>query len=210
MNCLFGGTFDPVHLGHVHGALRVCDALDLSEIRLVLSAYPAHRDPTGASVDQRWQMLCLACAADSRLVADDCEVRRDRPSFTVDTLEGVRAETGDRRLLWVIGSDAFADLPVWYRWQDVLKLCSLVVLARPGHDADYPGILKQLVQQHRVSSLSATEQGEIFFLGEDMQPASASEIRRELSLGHDMAHLLNPQVAAYISRHGLYGVARGG
>lgn len=210
MICLFGGTFDPVHLGHVHGAISVCDSLGLNEIRLVLSARPSHRDPTAASLAHRWRMLCLACEVDARLVADDREVHRDRPSFTVETLTDVRIAAGDAPVVWVIGSDALVDLPSWYRWREVLELCNLVVLERPGFEADYPREVRQLVQDRASVSPPARPSGQIFFLPDEMQRVSASDIRRELSLGHDAGHLLNPQVATYISQQGLYGVTRDG
>jgi len=207
--CLFGGTFDPVHLGHVQGALGVCDALGLGEIRLVLSARPSHRDPAAASMEDRWHMLCLACEADSRLLADDCEMHRERPSFTVETLVQFRPVAGAEPLLWVIGSDALADLPSWYRWREVLELCNLIVLQRPGHDA-YPAAVRQLLR-HRTSDAPPTETcGQIFFLPETMPGISATEIRRNLGLGRAVGHLLNPQVAAYINQQGIYGVTREG
>ena len=82
MICLFGGTFDPIHLGHMHAALTVCEALSLDQVHMVLSAQPAHRDPTGATSQQRWQMLELACESQPQLVADDREMRRSGPSYT--------------------------------------------------------------------------------------------------------------------------------
>ena len=207
MICLFGGTFDPVHLGHIHAAVAVCDALSLDEIRMVLSARPSHRDPTAASLAHRWQMLCIACEVDARLVADDCEVRRDRPSFTVETLGEVRAEAGARPLLWVIGSDALADLTSWYRWREVLELCNLVVLQRPGHDARYPDRVQDLLRRCVSDTPPVDASGQIYFLEQEMRQISASAVRDALSQGQEVGHLLNPQVAAYINEHGLYGVA---
>ena len=209
MICLFGGTFDPVHVGHVHAAIAVCDALALPRIQLVLSARPSHRNPTAASVADRWHMLCLACEVDARLVANDCEVNRQRPSYTVETLSEFRAEAGDVALQWVIGSDALADLAAWYRWREVLELCNLVVLQRPGH-ADYPVAVQQLLERCATDVPPRERNGQIFFLPDAMPGVSASEVRRKLGLGQDVGHLLNPQVATYITQQGLYGVAREG
>jgi len=207
--CLFGGTFDPVHVGHIHGAVAVCDALALNCIHLVLSARPSHRDPTSASVADRWHMLCLACEVDPRLVADDCEVRRQRPSYTVETLSEFRAQSPDEPVHWVIGSDAFADIASWYRWREVLELCNLVVLQRPGH-ADYPPQVQQLIERCASDVPPRSRNGRVFFLPDAMPGVSASDIRRKLRLGADASHLLNPQVAAYITQQGLYGVTREG
>ncbi len=212
MTCLFGGTFDPVHLGHTHAAAAVCDALGLSEIRLVLSARPSHREPTGASLPQRWEMLCLACEEDVRFVADDREVRRAGPSYTVETLRAARAADADGPLFWVIGSDALVELPSWYRWREVLQLCTLIVLRRPGFDAVYPPAVARLLEGRASADEPSLPRGQIYFVAGEMRQVSASDIRRALGSGGPeaarAAHLLNPQVATYITQHGLYGAPR--
>lgn len=187
----------------------MCDALALSHIHLVLSARPSHRDPTSASVTDRWHMLSLACEVDARLAADDCEVRRQRPSYTVETLTEFRAQSRHGALHWVIGSDAFADITSWYRWREVLELCNLVVLQRPGH-AHYPPEVQQLIERCASDVPPRARNGRVFFLPDAMPGVSASDIRRKLSLGQDVGHLLNPQVATYITQQGLYGVTREG
>jgi len=206
--CLFGGTFDPVHRGHIHGAIAVCDALKLNEIHMVLSARPWHREAPVASAQHRWQMLCLACADDPRLLADDRELARDAPSYSVDTLAEVRAEVGDAGIVWVLGSDAFADLPSWHRWTEVLQLANLVVLQRPGERFRPSGALAGVCAKHRVDGPPDAAFGQIMFLQEEMQAISASQVRAALAAGRPVAHLLPDRVATYISRHGLYGVLR--
>lgn len=208
MICLFGGTFDPVHRGHIHGATTVCEALDLPEVRMVLSARPWHRNAPAASARHRWQMLCLACAVDPRLVPDDRELTRDAPSYTVDTLAEVRAEVADAGIIWVLGSDAFADLPTWHRWTEVLQLTNLVILQRPGECPRWTDALTRLCAAHRVDHPPDAAFGQIMFLESEMQAISASQIRAALAAGRPVAHLLPDQVATYISRHGLYGVVR--
>ena len=128
MICLFGGTFDPIHRGHLLAAERVCDALELAEILLVLSARPSHKESTGASLEDRWRMLELACRDHPRLKPDDREMRRRRPSYTVETLQELAEEFPGTSLTWVLGSDAYALLPSWYEWRRVLELANLVVL----------------------------------------------------------------------------------
>ena len=212
MICLFGGTFDPVHCGHIHGAIAVCDALQLAEIRMVLSARPGHREPPGAPATDRWQMLRLACAEDSRLIADDRELNRDAPSHTVETLAALRGQTGDSILVWVLGSDAFADLPSWHRWTEVLEFANLVILQRPGQTlAPEGGLSAQLeavCARHRVDHPPDRACGQIMFLQDEMQSISASEVRAALATSQTAAHLLPDRVATYISRHGLYGDLR--
>ncbi|MDH3640843.1 MAG: nicotinate-nucleotide adenylyltransferase [Gammaproteobacteria bacterium] len=212
MICLFGGTFDPVHRGHIHGALTVCDVLELSQLRMVLSARPGHRQQPAADAGHRWRMLSLACDADDRLIADDRELQRDAPSYTVDTLVELRREAGNAPLGWVLGSDAFADLPSWHRWTEVLELTNLVILQRPGQDAgaamEFGPVLAELCERHRVDHAPTTACGQIVFLEDEMPAISASEVRAGLAAGRSVDHLLPEGVATYITRHGLYGVLR--
>lgn len=205
MIALFGGTFDPVHRGHLHGAVTVCEALGLASIAMVLSARPGHRASPGASAEDRWAMLCLACADDERLVPDDRELRRARPSYTVETLHEVREEIGEEGLIWVLGSDAFAELTSWHRWREVLELANLVVLERPGAPARLEAPLDEISSRHRVEEALDAPYGQILFLKAPMQEVSASEIRAEIASGRPVGHLLPERVATYISRHGLYG-----
>ena len=205
MICLFGGTFDPVHNGHLHAAETVVAALGVDEIRLVLSARPSHKDRTGASLEHRWAMLQLACADRPQLVPDDREIRRQRPSYTVETLEAVRAEAPDEDLAWVIGSDAFALLETWYRWQEVLELANLIVLRRPG---EFPAMSERMTaytEAHLVDSLAGCHKGGIFMLEDAMQEVSAQSVRAELAAGRDVAHLIPQPVALYIRDNHLYG-----
>jgi len=203
--CLFGGTFDPIHNGHLHAAEAVRRALTLSEIRLVLSARPSHKDSTGAPLPDRWAMLRLACADRPGLVADDREMHRTRPSYTVETLEALRAEHPQERLCWVIGSDAFALLDSWHRWQEVLDLANLVVLRRPGAFPPMSERMRKFTADHQVQSLSDCHNGGIFMLDDVMQEISADQIRAEIAAGRAVGHLIPAPVALYIKEHHLYG-----
>ena len=208
MICLFGGTFDPVHRGHLHAALSVCEALGIDEIRLILSARPSHRKTPGATISQRWDMLCLACASDPRLRPDDREIRRARPSFTVDTLAELRAEHPREPLVWVIGSDAYALLPSWYQWQRVLELCHLLVLNRPGHALDLNDTMRRFTAAAMVTDplvLESQSHGRILVLERPMEQVSAEAIRAIIAAGGNADHLLPVAVATYIRTHSLYG-----
>lgn len=207
---LFGGTFDPVHLGHLHAAISVCDALALHRIHLLLAARPGHRDAPVAAVEHRWRMLQLACAADARLVPDDREIRRARrlarPSWTVETLEEIRGELPDEPLVWVIGSDAYRGLPTWHRWADVLDLTHLVVLRRPGAPLDLPGPLAALTAERRVRVLPKVPAGAVLVLDLPMRPISSTAVRAALAAGAPTGDLLPADVCTYINDHRLYGV----
>jgi nicotinate-nucleotide adenylyltransferase len=206
---LFGGTFDPVHLGHLHAATSVCDALGLRRIHLLLAARPGHRDAPVASVEHRWRMLQLACAADARLVPDDREIRRARrlarPSWTVETLEEIRGELPGEPLVWVIGSDAYRGLMTWHRWTEVLALTHLVVLRRPGAPLDLPEALAALTAERRVAALPDLPAGNVLVLDLPMRPVSSTAVRAALAAGAPTGDLLPADVSTYITDHHLYG-----
>ena len=204
MICLFGGTFDPVHNGHIHAAETVASVLGVREIRLVLSARPSHKDSTGASLAQRWHMLQLACAEHDAMIPDDREMLRPRPSYTVETLEAVRSEAPEEDLAWVIGSDAYALLETWYRWQEVLKLANLIVLRRPGQFPSMSERMTAYTAAHQVDSLADCHKGGILMLEDPMQEVSAQGIRAALAAGEDASHLIPPSVALYIRENQLY------
>lgn len=205
MICLFGGTFDPVHLGHLHAAERVRETLAVPEVRLLLSAHPSHKASTGASLEDRWAMLSAACAAHPGLVADNREARRNKPSYTVDTLLEFRAEHPGEALTWVMGSDAYALLPSWYRWEAVLELANLVVLARPGPFPALDAVMTELTARHRVDNLSGCHEGGILLVEDAMEEVSAADVRERVAAGAPVSHLLPAVVANYISSHHLYG-----
>lgn len=209
MIVLFGGTFDPVHNGHLHAARAVASALDSDEIRMVLSARPGHRTDPAAGVKDRWQMLKLACQTDDRLVPDDLEVRRRTPSYTVDTLRALRARHFRETLVWVLGNDQYTSLPSWCRWRDVLGLCNLLVLMRPGEPgepAEHKGELAKLTRDSLTDSTFTRIAGQVRRLETPMLDVSGTEIRAAVAAGKAVAHLLPEGVYTYIRSHGLYGV----
>ena len=133
---LLGGTFDPVHIGHLRSALEVADALALDELRMMPNARPPHRDTPQVSPQQRLEMVRLAVDGIAPLVVDDRELKRDKPSYTVDTLELMRAElAADDQLFLLLGWDAFCGLPSWHRWEELLQHCHILVLQRPALSA---------------------------------------------------------------------------
>lgn len=201
---LYGGTFDPVHNGHIHAALSVRKALDLPQVRMVLAARPGHRQAPVADVGHRWQMLQLACAEQSGLIADDSEIQRQGHSYTFDTLMAFKQQFPGETAAWILGQDAFATLADWYRWRDLLDLCNLVVVERPGDEREEPAEIVQLAQQHGVTELHDGRSGQIVRLVLPMQKVSATEIRHKIAAKGDFEHLLAGSVCTYIKRHNLY------
>lgn len=204
---LLGGTFDPIHFGHLRSAVEVREYLALDELRLIPNATPPHRGSPGASAQQRLEMVCLAAASDAGLLVDDCELQRDRPSYTVDTLASLRAELGPEVTLFLIlGWDAFSGLPGWHRWDEILQLASLVVLQRPEQDQELPEVLKDLLAARSVGDALAMQatHGEVLCLAQTPLAISATHIRSLIQAGRSPRFLLPDSVLGYIETKGLY------
>ena len=210
----YGGTFDPVHAGHLAVARTVRDAFG-AEVNLVPAADPPHRAAPGASALHRAAMIEAALADEPGLVLDRRELQREGPSWTAVTLARLRAERGpDQPLAWVLGADAFRGLPTWHDWTRLFDLAHLVVLTRPGHGLDdLPGTLAEQVATRWAagpSGLSARPAGRVLRLAMAPHPASATELRRRLAAGESPGPWLPPAVEAYIRHHGLYGTGSAG
>lgn len=211
LHVLYGGTFDPVHNGHVAVARHARDAL-AADIYLMPAHDPPHKGPTHASADQRAQMLQLAVQGEPGLHVDLRELRRTGPSFTVDTLREVRCEIGsDQPLAILIGADSFRSLDTWSRWRELFPLAHIVVAERDSErleDAeDLPRPLAAETDRRwakQAQELHARASGRIFALHQPMFPQSASELRRRLAADEPWRHWVHPDVAEYIAGHGLY------
>ena len=211
---LLGGTFDPVHYGHLRFADDVRRALGLSEVRLVPAGDPPHRDHPAASAADRLAMLQLAVAEFPGLVVDDRELRRAGKSYTVQTLTELRKEFPDRPLLLLLGADAFRGLPTWHRWRELFDLANLVVVERPGVKLD-DGLPEPLLAEWRnrrvtdAGRLLVQPAGALFAQPIAPYAVSATSIREEIGKGPGAREkwrgLLPPAVLAYIDLHHLYG-----
>lgn len=210
---LLGGTFDPVHDGHLHLAQDVRTGLALPEVRLVPAADPPHRGGPAASAADRLAMLRLAVHDWPGLVVDACEIDRGGKSYTVLTLEALRHASARRALLLIVGADAFHGLPAWHRWSEIFELAHVVVAARPGVDLarDMPDALAAQWRARHVTepaALRSTPAGAIYQQSIAPHPISATWIRAQLARGKagrdSVRGLLPPSVLAYIDQHHLY------
>ena len=204
---ILGGTFDPVHIGHLRSALEVADALGFDELRLVPSARPPHRGAPQVSPAQRLAMVELAAQGVAPLVVDGRELARDKPSYTLDTLESMREELPtSAQVFLLLGWDAFCGLPSWYRWEELLQHCHIVVLQRPDADSEPPDALKNLLAARSVSDPMALKgpAGHITFVWQTPLAVSATQIRQLLASGKSVRFLVPDAVLAYIDAHGLY------
>ena len=204
---LLGGTFDPIHIGHLRAALEVVEQYALDELRLIPSARPPHRGTPQVSAQARLDMVRLAVKDVPPLTVDDRELWRDKPSWTIDTLESLRAELGaEVQLLLLVGWDAFCGLPTWHRWQELLEHCHILVLQRPDADSEAPEALRNLLAARSVGDPQALKgpAGQIAFVWQMPLAISATGIRERLASGRSIRFLVPDAVLAYIHAHGLY------
>lgn len=202
---LLGGTFDPVHIGHLRVAIEACEALRLEHVRLLPLNLPGHRPPPVASAEARLAML--QSVAMWPLVADGCEIERGGVSYTVDTLTELRARWPKRALCLLLGHDAFRALPAWHRPEAVLELAHIVVAARPGDPRDALAGLDELIgnaQSLDVEDLHRKPAGHVYFLDIPLLPIASSELRARLAAGRDIRHLVPDPVHNFITKRGLY------
>lgn len=208
---LFGGTFDPVHFGHLRMALELRQLLGLESMRLIPASLPPHREAPGSNAQHRLAMLRLAAADEPSFQVDDRELRREGPSYTFDTLASLRAELGGGRpLVWAMGADAFAQLHTWHRWRELLTLGSIVVLARPGAAIPSVGPVADLLRGHICASheeLLEHPSGRVALVNLTPLDISATQIRRLIGRGLSPRYLLPEAVWQYIQEHQLYGAA---
>lgn len=184
---IFGGTFDPVHIGHLRAAWEASEALLDAEVRMVPAKIPPHRPQPVASASERAAMLRAALAGQDRLRCDLRELEREGPSYTVDTLESLRAEFGARRpLVLLIGADAFAGLSTWHRWRELFELAHICVLTRPAQIPAMPAALAREVaarQARQVGDLLGQPAGKVLDMVVSALGISATRIRTLLAAG---------------------------
>ncbi len=189
---LFGGTFDPIHLGHLSVAWEASELLD-ADVRLMPANVPPHRPAPMANAQQRVAMLRAALQKQSRLTLDARELERSGPSYTFDTLTELRKEEGDRSLVLLMGADAFAGLPSWHRWRELFDVAHIGVLSRPGVEAQWSDALLAEIGPRRTddaATLRALPAGKVIELSVTPLEISATRIRELLAEGRDPRYLL--------------------
>ncbi|HUQ87016.1 MAG TPA: nicotinate-nucleotide adenylyltransferase [Vicinamibacterales bacterium] len=195
---VLGGTFDPIHNGHVAAAAAAQAALGLDAVTLIPSRIPPHRrDPVGATAEQRYEMTSLAAAEHPGWTASRIELDRQGPSYTYDTL--AELATSGSQNFFIIGADAFAEIATWSRYPAVLDLANFVVVSRPGITLDS---LRERVPSAFYERLSASTR---VILAEAHTPdISSTDIRRRVRAGHSLSGFVPDSVARYIAAHRLY------
>ncbi|MDO6825361.1 nicotinate-nucleotide adenylyltransferase [Marinobacter sp. 1_MG-2023] len=217
MHVIYGGTFDPVHHGHLRLALEVSERLGNVPVSLVPCHIPPHRGQTGATAAQRLRLLELAIEGEPRLSIDDRELRREGASYTADTLRQLRGELGaDIPLVMVVGTDAFAGFDKWKEWQKISGLAHIIVVRRPGAELDPVGEPARLLAERGVGNDTGSEAGNIEALSREVSgrileldppwlDISATGIRERIGSGRSPRYLMPDRVWVEIQRMGLYG-----
>lgn len=201
-----GGAFDPVHIGHLRGAMAVRDTLNLERVDLIPAAQSPLKDQATVDAAHRLAMLDLAVADLKGVAVDARELGRPGPSYTVDTLEGLRHEYGaERPLVWIMGADILSTLPRWSRWRALLDFAHVVVIGRPDAEP-HPSEVSDWLSKHKVdkAGLLSRPGGGVFSLAQPLLDISSSDIRTMIAEGRDPRFLLPEGVMEYISNHALF------
>lgn len=204
---IFGGTFDPIHCGHLRAGFELLQLLELAELRWMPSGTPAHRDTPLADAELRLRMVRAAVADQAGFTVDDREVRRGGKSYTVLTLEELRSELGEQPLCLILGMDAFVGLPGWHRWREILTLCHIIVAHRPGWQAPTSGELALLLEQRRVTEIHALHDlsaGALYIHPVTQLEISSTALRETLITGGDPCYLVPEPVRQIIRETGCY------
>ena len=206
---ILGGTFDPIHLGHLRLAQEVAETLALTEVRFIPGGTPPHRATPQSPAADRVAMVTLAIAGNPLFVLDDRETRRVGKSYTFDTLSALRAELGvTRPLVLMMGADAFLGFESWHRWQDIFALAHIAVAHRPGSAlGEMPGALAREFTQRRSSDAQAVHgaaAGVIVEVPITALDISATQVRELVRERRSVRYLLAPEVLAYIKDNHLF------
>lgn len=205
---ILGGTFNPIHNGHLHLAEQLINQLHFDEVRFIPSAVPALKHMPQVSARARAEMVNLAIAHHPKFTLDTRELQRTGVSYTIDTLQSLRAELGiETAICLLMGYDAFLGLPRWHRWQSLLDYAHIVVVNRPQvHATPAPALAEWLTlhQTHALEAIHHAPSGAVFFVEIPPLDISSSTIRQSLLQGDPVNKALPPSVLAYIEAHHLY------
>jgi len=210
---VFGGTFDPIHCGHLRTAFELWQELGLAEVRFLPTGHPPHRERLYASAELRLQMVRAAVADQPGFVVDDREVRRSGVSYSFDTLVELRREHPDRSLCLLLGMDAFLGLPGWHRWRELLALAHIVVAHRPGWRAPTTGPLGELMVDHGTGSIRALHEeraGRVYVRAVTQLEISSTELRALITAGRDPRYLVPDPVRQIIRETRCYAARQDG
>ena len=208
---ILGGTFDPIHFGHLRMALELYEALGLANVHLTPCFQPVHRKLPVAAPKQRLAMVECAIAHEPALIADAREIRRKGPSFMIDTILDFRKEMPSTSLCLILGIDAFLGFASWHRWKEILTESHLIIAHRPQYQLPTTGIIADILKERlrqEVSYIHENLAGGILLRPITALDISASDIRKQIAMGRNPRYLLPDDVYNYIKQHGTYSISR--
>ncbi|MDX1497024.1 MAG: nicotinate-nucleotide adenylyltransferase [Salinisphaeraceae bacterium] len=204
---ILGGTFDPIHNGHLRLALQLRDKLGLESIRLIPSARPPHRNQPGASPGQRAKWIRVAIAGEPGLQLDDRELIRPGKSYTVDTLKSLREDLPDTPLCLIMGSDVLAELSYWDRWEELVEYAHIIGVPRPGFESPMSREMREWVAKHECTNpvdLRNSLGGKVYLFELPLLDISGTRIRETIATGNSPRYLLPEDVMRDINELGTY------
>jgi nicotinate-nucleotide adenylyltransferase len=206
---ILGGTFDPIHFGHLRTALELYQALDLAEVRMIPCYQPMHRKQPIASPEQRLAMVKCAVESEPAFTVDACEIERKGPSYTIDTLEILRKQMPNTPLCLIMGIDALIGFSSWHRYKEILMIAHLVIAHRPNYQLPTHGSVAELLKAHVTKTANTLHQhlnGHILLHPVTALEISASDIRKQINTGKSVHYLMPSRVHRYIQEHGIYSI----
>ena len=204
---LFGGTFDPIHNGHLRTAFELWQTLRLGQVRFLPTGNPPHREAPLASAELRLEMVRAATQGQESFLVDDREIRRAGVSYSVDTLTELRREFPDRSLCLLLGMDAFLGMPEWHRWREIFELAHVVVAHRPGWKAPITGPLGEVMVDRGTGSvrdLHHAPAGRVLVQAVTQLEIASTDLRQLITSGRDLRYLVPDAVRDIILRTGCY------
>lgn len=208
---ILGGTFDPIHLGHLRMGLELYEALNLSKVHVIPCYQPVHRKLPVATPEQRWQMVQCAVKDEPAFYADDREIRRRGPSYMIDTLLDLRKEMPNTPFCLFVGIDAFLNFPSWNRWEEILANAHVVIAHRPHYHLPETGIVADLIKarlQHEIGYIHDNMAGGILLRPITALEISASDIRKQIAMERNPRYLLPDEVYRYIKQQSTYSIIK--
>ena len=205
---LFGGTFNPIHFGHLNLANCLVDYLHVESVRMIPCAIPPHRETPSVSAEQRLAMLQLAIDDHPLLTSDDLELRKRTPSYSIETVQQIRQQVGEETpLFFCIGMDSLLTIDSWHHWQQLLDYCHLAICPRPGYKLPIKGHLAEWIEQNLCDDIARVKtlaQGCLHLCKIPLKDISSTAIRDSIKCAQSIDHLTPKSVVNFITKHSLY------
>ncbi len=205
---LLGGTFNPIHFGHLNLANCLVDYLHVESVRMIPCAIPPHRETPSVSAEQRLAMLQLAIDDHPLLTSDDLELRKSTPSYSIETVQQIRQQVGEETpLFFCIGMDSLLTIDSWHHWQQLLDYCHLAICPRPGYKLPIKGHLAEWIEQNLCDDIARVKtlaQGCLHLCKIPLKDISSTAIRDSIKCAQSIDHLTPKSVVNFITKHSLY------